>query len=89
MEGATVAGVTVVVEVIQDQPEAAHRHQEHTVVQQYVQVPERLEQVPAEATAVAPLAHHDRAQRGQAAPCGKDRPRGAVRKPVPLSPQET
>ena len=82
VEEATVAEVTAVVEVIQDQPEA--------VVHQYAQVPERLEQALAEATvAVAPLVHHERAQRGQAARYDKNRPQGAVRGPVPLSPQET
>ena len=67
MEEATVAEVTVVVEVIQDQPEAA--------IHQYAQVPERPGQALAEATAVALLAHHERAQHDQAARYGKDRAR--------------
>ena len=75
MEEATAAEVTAVVEVIQDQPAAAPRHQGLMVVHQYAQAPERLGQAPAEATAVAPLAHHDRVPHGQAVQYGKDRAR--------------
>ncbi len=60
------AEVTAAVEVIQDQPEAAHRHQGLTAVHQSVQVPEQLGQAPAEATAVVPLAHHERVQHAAA-----------------------
>ena len=70
---ATVAEVTVVVEVIQDQPEAAPRHQGVTAVQQYAQAPELLGKALAEATAVVPLPHHDRVQHGQAAQYDKNR----------------
>ena len=73
VEEATVAEVTAVVEVTLDQPEAVPRHQGVTAVQQYAQAPER--QAPAEATAVAPLAHHERVQHGQAARYGKNRAR--------------
>ena len=73
MEEATAAEVTAVVEVIPDQPEAAPRHQELTAVHQYAQTPERLEQAPAEAMALVPLAHHDRVQHVQAAQYDKDR----------------
>lgn len=75
MEEATVAEVTAVVEVIQDQPEAAPRHQGLTAVHQYAQAPERLGQALAEATAAVPLAHHDRVPHGQAVRYGKDRAR--------------
>ena len=76
VEEATVAEVTVVVEVIQDQPEAAPHRQGLTAVHRYAQVPERLGQAPAEAmVAAVPLVHHDRVQLGQAAQCGKNRPR--------------
>ena len=64
-EEATEAEATAVVEVIQDQPEAARRHQGITAV--------RHAQAPAEAIAVVPLEHHDRVQHGQAAQYGKNR----------------
>ena len=82
------AEATVVVEVIQDQPEAAPRHPGLTAVQQYAQAPEPLGKARAEATAAAVLAHHDRVQRGQAALYDKDRARWAVQKPAPLFPRE-
>ena len=71
VEEATVVEVTVVVEAIQDQPEAAR--QGLTAVHQYAQAPEQLGKAPAEATAVAALAHHGRAQPGRAVPYDKDR----------------
>ena len=73
VEEATVAEVTVVVEVIQDQPEAVPRHQELTAVHQYAQVPERLGQALAEATAAVLRARHERVRPVQAARCDKDR----------------
>ena len=76
VEEATVAEVTAVVEVIQDQPEAAPHHQGFTAVQPYVQALGRPGQVLAEAMAAAvPLAHHARVRHGQAARYGKNRPR--------------
>ena len=60
------AEVTAAVEVIQGQPEAAPRHRGLTAVHQYARAPERLGQAPAEATAVVPLAHHERVRHGQA-----------------------
>ena len=74
VEEATVAEVTVVVEVIQDQPEAALHRQGLTVVHRYAQALEPLGQALAEATAVAVLlAHRERVQHGQAAQYGKNR----------------
>ena len=77
MEEATVAEVTAVVEVIQDQPVAAPiHHQGLTAVHQYVQVPGQQGQAPAEATVAAvPLVHHAPVRRGQAVQCGKNRAR--------------
>lgn len=75
MEEATVAGVTAVVEVIQDQPVAAPHHQGLMAVPQYVQVPGQQGQAPAEATAVALLVHHEQAQCDQVVQYGKDRAR--------------
>lgn len=72
---ATAAEVPVVVEVIQDRPEAAPHHQGLTAVHRYAQALGQLEQAPAEATAVAPLAHHERVRHGQAVQCGKNRTR--------------
>ena len=73
VEEATVAEVTAVVEVIHDQPEATPRHQGLTAVLQCALVPDLLGQALVEATVVAPLAHHDRVQHGQAARSDKDR----------------
>lgn len=74
MEEATVAGVTAVVEIIQDQPVAAPHHQGLMAVPQYVQVPGQQGQAPAEATAAAvPLVHRVPVQRGQAVQCVKNR----------------
>ena len=72
VEEATAAEATVVVEVIQDHPEAP---QDLMAVHQYAQAHGRLEQAPAEATAAALLAHHERVQHGQAVRYGKDRAR--------------
>lgn len=81
VEEATVAEVTAVVEVIvvagitehrRDPPAAATHPHDLTAVRRCAPALE-VGQAPAEATEVAPLAHHDRAQRGQAAQCGKDR----------------
>ena len=87
VEATAVAGVTG---HRQERPGAAAiRPQGHTAAR-YGQVLVPVEQVPAEATVAALLpAHHDRAQRGQAAQYVKDRVPRAARRPVPLCPQET
>ena len=73
VEEAMVAEVTAVVEAIQDQREAAPRHQGLTAVHQYAQAPELRGKALAEATAVVPLGHHDQVQHGPAALYDKDR----------------
>ena len=76
MEEATVAEVTAVVGVIQDQPEVAPLHHQGLTAVQYAQVPGQQGQALAEATVAAvPLVHHAPVQRGQAAQCGKNRAR--------------
>jgi hypothetical protein len=82
VEEATVAEVTAVVEVIvvagvtehrRDRPAAVIHPHDPTAVRRYAQVPAQAGKVQAAAMAAVRPAHHDRAHRGQAAQCGKDR----------------
>ena len=82
VEEATVAEVTAVVEVIvvaevtehrRDHPAAAIHPHDLTAVRRYAQARAQAGKVQAVVMAAVPPAHHDRAQRGQVAQCGKDR----------------